>query len=219
MHMTSQKKTILIPLGNFDLPGDISIPPQAHALIIFAHGSGSSRLSSRNQMVAEYLNSQGMATFLFDLLTYAEDSDYGNRFNIPLLAQRLKYVTGWLWEQEAYKGLRTGYFGASTGAAAALLAARDLPEVAAVVSRGGRPDLALAALPMVKASTLLIVGSLDTDVIQLNERALAMLGGEKKMETIPGASHLFEEAGTMEKVCISAATWFEMHLHPLELID
>jgi putative phosphoribosyl transferase len=204
-------------LNDVELKGDISIPLNAHSLVIFAHGSGSSRLSQRNQMVASYLNEHSIATFLFDLLTYEEDKNYQNRFNIPLLAQRLKEATRWIQQQKDYSAFRIGYFGASTGAAAALIAASELPQIAAVVSRGGRPDLAIKEIPSVKASTLFIVGQLDVQVLQLNEKAFRLLNCDKKLEVISGATHLFEEKGTMEKVCVLAANWFEMHLQPLEL--
>lgn len=207
----------MIPLGNIELRGDLILPHQAHSLVIFAHGSGSSRLSPRNQMVAEYLNSNGIATFLFDLLTDEEDRDYANRFNIALLAERLKNTTKWLIEKKECEGLRTGYFGASTGAAAALMAASDLPGIAAIVSRGGRPDLAMQVLPYIQAATLFIVGHLDTDVLKLNQQAYKNLNCVKELEVIAGATHLFEEKGAMEKVCVLAASWFEMHLQPLEL--
>lgn len=213
------KTTVVIPLIKVELPGDLSVPQHAHGMIIFAHGSGSSRLSPRNQTVASYLNDHGFATLLFDLLTPEEDRIYANRFNIELLAQRLHDVTLWIMEQRKYQGLRIGYFGASTGAAAALMAARDLPEIAAVVSRGGRPDLAVKALPYVKSPTLFIVGSLDTDVLRLNQQALKVMNCRKKIEIVPGATHLFEENGTMERVCVMATEWFELNLQPLELFD
>lgn len=212
------KTSLVIPIGNIELQGDLSIPQHAHSLVLFAHGSGSSRLSTRNRMVAEYLNNRGIGTLLFDLLTTVEDTIYSNRFNIDLLAQRLREVTLWVLRKEEYSFLHIGYFGASTGAAAALTAANELKQVNAVVSRGGRPDLAMQALPGIKAPTLLIVGSLDTDVIRMNSTAFQHLNCEKKMEIIPGATHLFEEKGTLEKVCVVAANWFEMHLQPLELI-
>jgi len=215
MHLINLE-TLHLTLNDVQLKGDISIPQNAHSLVIFAHGSGSSRLSPRNQMVASYLNEHGMATFLFDLLTYDEDRNYENRFNIPLLAERLKEATRWIEQQTDYS-THIGYFGASTGAAAALIAASELPQIAAVVSRGGRPDLAMIEIPLVKAPTLFIVGQLDTQVLKLNERAFQLLNCNKKLEIIPGATHLFEEKGAMEKVCVSAANWFEMHLQPLEL--
>lgn len=217
MEVPIQKDTVFIQLDDAELKGDIAFPEKAHALILFAHGSGSSRLSPRNQMVASFLNEQGMATFLFDLLTYEEDRNYENRFNIDLLARRLRQATFRIIQQKKFEGLRIGYFGASTGAAAALMAAAELPQIAAVVSRGGRPDLALKDLPFVKAPTLLIVGSEDTSVLKLNQKALRSLTCEKKLEIVPGATHLFEEKGAMEKVCVLAAGWFEMHLQPLEL--
>lgn len=211
------KDTLFISLDNVQLQGDIAIPHDTHSMILFAHGSGSSRLSPRNQMVASYLNDYGMATFLFDLLTKEEDRAFEARFNIELLARRLKAVTTWILQQEAYQNFRIGYFGASTGAAAALSAASSLPQIAAVVSRGGRADLAIKDLPFVKAPTLLVVGDLHTEVVKLNQKAFLSLNCEKKLELISGATHLFEEKGAMEKVCVLAANWFEMHLQPLEL--
>lgn len=216
MHLINLE-TLHLPLNDVQLKGDISIPQNAHSLVIFAHGSGSSRLSPRNQMVASYLNEHGIATFLFDLLTPDEDRNYNNRFNIVLLAQRLKEATRWVEQQKDYSVFRTGYFGASTGAAAALIAASELPQIAAVVSRGGRPDLAMKEIPLVKAPTLFIVGQMDLQVLELNERAFRLLNCDKKLEVVPGATHLFEEKGAMEKVCVLAANWFEMNLQPLEL--
>jgi len=213
------KDLLFIPLNNVQLKGDIAIPKDAHSLVLFAHGSGSSRLSPRNQMVASYLNDHGIGTLLFDLLTYDEDRNFQNRFEIQLLASRLKEATKWVQQQKMYQSFRIGYFGASTGAAAALSAASELPEIAAVVSRGGRPDLAMKDLPFVKAPTLLLVGGADKEVLKLNQRAFLSLNCEKKLEVVPGASHLFEEKGAMEKVCVLAATWFEMHLQPLELYE
>lgn len=212
MKVAIDKSTIAIPLGAIGLKGELSIPQQAHSIVVFAHGSGSSRLSPRNQMVASYLNERGMATFLFDLLTPAEDKDYANRFNISLLAQRLRDTTFWLLELEEIKNMELGFFGASTGAAAALIASAEVPKVAAVVSRGGRPDLAIRILPNVKAATLLIVGGLDTEVIRLNAQAFNEIHCEKKMEIVPRATHLFSEVGTMEQVCSLAANWFEKYL-------
>lgn len=216
MHLINLE-TLHLSLDDVQLKGDISVPQNAHSLVIFAHGSGSSRLSPRNQMIASYLNEQGIATFLFDLLTQAEDRNYENRFNIALLSQRLKEATRWIEQQKDYSPFRIGYFGASTGAAAALIAASELPQIAAVVSRGGRPDLAMIEIPLVKAPTLFIVGQLDTQVLTLNERAFQLLNCSKKLEIVAGATHLFEEKGAMEKVCVLAANWFEMHLQPLEL--
>jgi dienelactone hydrolase len=219
MNQLLEKTTAIIQLGKIELEADIAVPSQAHALVLFAHGSGSGRLSPRNQMVAAFLNQQGIATCLFDLLTFQEDIEKINRFNIELLATRLEDVTHWFLTQEKYHGFRIGYFGASTGAAAALKAARNVKQIAAVVSRGGRPDLVMNDLPFVKAPTLLVVGHLDTDVVNLNRKAFDQLHCEKKMEIIPGAGHLFEERGTMEKVCVMAAAWLEAHLQPLELYN
>ena len=217
MYTEVHKTAVTIRFNKIELKGDLSLPDQAHSLILFAHGSGSSRTSPRNQMVATYLNDLGMATFLFDLLTYEEDKDYTNRFNIPLLAQRLKDVTEWIQSEETYDHMKIGYFGASTSAAAALMAARDMKQISAIVSRGGRPDLAMNDLPFVKAPTLFIVGGLDNEVIRFNQEAYEKLRCEKQLKIVPGATHLFEEKGTMEIVCMHAANWFEMHLQPLQL--
>ena len=216
---SKERITITIPLEEVELKGDLTLPANAHALVLFAHGSGSSRLSPRNQLVATYLNSIGLGTLLFDLLTYEEDKNYSTRFNIKLLAHRLWQTTVWVEGQNWGKNVQLGYFGASTGAAAALAAASKLPQVLAVVSRGGRPDLAFSSLPHVKAATLLIVGSLDTQVLQLNQKAYNELKSEKKLELVPGASHLFEESGTMEQVCLLAGNWFEKHLQPIPLLN
>ena len=209
---------VSIPLGSLELPGDLSVPHQAKGMVLFAHGSGSSRLSPRNQVVASFFNRQGIATLLFDLLSYSEDREYKNRFNISLLAQRLVEVTKWVASKQECKDLCIGYFGASTGAAAALLAAAELPGIAAVVSRGGRPDLAMRALPFVQSPVLLIVGSLDTDVLRLNQQAYQHLNCEKKLAIVPGATHLFEEEGAMEQVCVLATTWFENHFQLLKAV-
>ncbi len=205
-----------IPVGKVILKGELFIPTRAEAIIIFSHGSGSSRFSLRNQLVAKYLQERNFGTLLFDLLTGEEDKHYHNRFDIGLLTKRLAGATEWLQEVPAAKDCRIGYFGASTGAASALKAAAVLPEIHAVVSRGGRPDLAMDDLSLVEAPTLLIVGSLDQDVLQLNKEAYGHLTCEKKLEIIPGASHLFEEPGTMEKVCEKAGAWFEKYLGPAE---
>ncbi|HTL07462.1 MAG TPA: dienelactone hydrolase family protein [Chitinophagaceae bacterium] len=217
MHLPVKNSTTEVSVGTIKLPADIAIPAQPMGLVLFAHGSGSSWLSSRNRMVADYLNRAGIATVLFNLLTPAEDNDQRNRFNILLLAERLKMVTEWIADQEDCKHLRVAYFGASTGAAAALVAASEMPAIAAVVSRGGRPDLAMQFLPSVKAPTLLIVGSLDTEVITLNKQALEALHCEKHMALVTGATHLFEETGKMEQVCTLAAQWFEVHFQPVAL--
>jgi len=206
------QKEVRIPVLNVELKGDLIIPLKATAIIIFSHGSGSSRLSPRNQMVANYLQEKKFGTLLFDLLTEAEDSDYQNRFDIELLTKRLIAASEWLAEQPAAKDCRFGYFGASTGAASALKAAAYKAQIEAVVSRGGRPDLALSSLASVNAATLLIVGEMDHDVLQLNKEAYMQLNCEKKLEIIEGATHLFEEPGKMEKVSMLAASWFEKYL-------
>jgi pimeloyl-ACP methyl ester carboxylesterase len=200
--------------GNATITADLQKPDDAKSLVIFAHGSGSSRLSPRNKYVAEILNSRKIATLLADLLTIGEDRIYENRFNISLLTERLVKITEWALIQPSLEYLSVGYFGASTGAAAALEAAAILnTNIKAVVSRGGRPDLAKAHLPKVKAPTLLIVGSLDVDVIKINQLAYDLLKCEKKIEIVEGASHLFEEPGTLDKVAELAANWFEQHLY------
>lgn len=212
--------SVLIPPAG--LEGDLVIPEKATAVIAFAHGSGSSRHSPRNQYVARVLQQGGLATLLFDLLT-ADEERVDNvtahlRFDIPLLARRLSEATAWLKKDKDTRDLLVGYFGASTGAAAALVAAAQRRgDVFAVVSRGGRPDLAGASLPLVKASTLLIVGGEDTPVIAMNEDAFRQLRmEEKKLEIVPGATHLFEEPGTLEKVASRARDWFKRELRYVE---
>ena len=191
------------------LPGLLTVPEGAKAIVVFAHGSGSSRLSPRNTRVARALNKAQLATLLFDLLLPYEAEDRRNVFDIPLLATRLEEALVWLKGEEVLALLSVGLFGASTGAAAALVAASRQPDqVSAVVSRGGRPDLAAGALPRVKAPTLLIVGGRDDLVIDLNERALDELKCEKRLEIVPGATHLFEEPGTLDAVISLAAAWF-----------
>ncbi len=199
-----------IDLGKIKLFGDLFIPEDALGLVIFAHGSGSSRFSPRNNLVAGVLNENRVATLLVDLLTEEEaKSDEETRelrFNMELLAERLVPITDWALQTNT---LSLGYFGASTGAAAALIAAAQRQDkIKAIVSRGGRPDLAGISLPKVQASTLLIVGELDTEVIALNRQAYALLSCEKKMEIVPGATHLFEEEGCLEQVAILSRTWF-----------
>lgn len=202
-----------IDLHGVSLPGILEIPPDAQGIVVFAHGSGSSRLSPRNAAVAHHLNSNGLATLLFDLLTPTESMDRSNVFDIGLLGSRLERVCTWLHGRPEAGDLPIGLFGASTGAAAALVAAAALPDlVGAVVSRGGRPDLAGSALPKVKAPSLLIVGSLDTVVIGLNEEALAQMSGPHELTIVPGASHLFEEPGTLNEAAEMATTWFVDHL-------
>ncbi len=199
------------PLG---LAGTLVVPTTASGLVVFAHGSGSSRFSPRNTAVAQALNGRGFATLLFDLLTPGEETDRANVFDISLLAERLVDVVQWLGRREQMiANLPLGLFGASTGAAAALVAAARLPErIGAVVSRGGRPDLAGDALPMVRAPTLLVVGGADFEVIGLNEAALGQLRAPKALELVPGASHLFPEPGAMDVVIELAVRWFEQHL-------
>ena len=204
-----------IEVGGEALYGILEIPDQCRGIVLFAHGSGSSRLSPRNQMVAEYLQSEGLGTMLFDLLTVAEEHvDHVTaqfRFDIEFLGARLVAVTEWLAET-CPEADRLAYFGSSTGAAAALIAAADTNhQIAAVVSRGGRPDLAGRALPNVESPTLLLVGADDPQVLALNEHALAALKCEKKLVVIPGATHLFEEPGTLQQVCDHASRWFVDH--------
>jgi putative phosphoribosyl transferase len=216
-----QRNEIFIPLEEVKLAGELNLPPDASSLVLFAHGSGSSRHSPRNQFVARTLRQDGrVGTLLFDLLTAEEERAESKtrhlRFNIPLLAERLVAVTRWVLEHVATRDMNVGYFGSSTGAAAALVAAAELPgSVAAVVSRGGRPDLAGDALGHVKAATLLVVGSNDKPVISLNEEAYYLLHCERALRIVPGASHLFEENGSLEKVAAMAADWFAGHLQPL----
>lgn len=207
-------KEVDIPIGKVTLKGELLIPAKAEGIVIFSHGSGSSRFSSRNQQVAKYLNKKNFGTLLFDLLTEEEDKVYQTRFDIGLLTKRLAGATEWLEELPAAKNCRIGYFGASTGAASALKAAAILSEISAVVSRGGRPDLAMDELHNVDAPTLLIVGSLDFDVLQLNKEAYEKIKGVKKLEVVDGATHLFEEPGKMEIISELAANWFEKYLQP-----
>jgi putative phosphoribosyl transferase len=213
----SSKQSIIIPLGNISLGGDLCVPPAATGLIIFAHGSGSSRFSPRNRYVAEFLNREKQATLLFDLLTTQEEEvdifTRRLRFDIELLAMRMRLTTEWLKEFSSTRALNIGYFGASTGAAAALIAAAELPTIVkAIVSRGGRPDLAGSALRQVKAPTLLIVGSNDPEVLELNNEAAKSMTTEKKVVVIAGATHLFEESGTLEKAATIASDWFKQYL-------
>jgi dienelactone hydrolase len=207
------KKPVRIPAGKAAIEGNLAVPQRAKGIVLFAHGSGSSRFSPRNQYVANVLNQAGIATLLIDLLTKEEeeiDMRTGQlRFDIDLLAHRLVAATEWVKKNPKTKELAIGYFGASTGAAAALIAAAELPQdVRVVVSRGGRPDLALEHLSRVKAPVLLIVGGIDTVVIDLNKEAMKHLRGEKQFEIVPGASHLFEEPGKLEQVARLATAWF-----------
>jgi putative phosphoribosyl transferase len=210
---------VQIPAGRAVLSGNLTIPGNAVALVLFAHGSGSSRHSPRNQFVARTLNRAGLGTFLFDLLTPEEEAldiyTREHRFNIDLLAERLVVATKWARQQKETRDLHIGYFGSSTGGAAALVAAAEIPQdIGVVVSRGGRPDLAGDALPRVQAPTLLIVGGNDEVVIDLNEMARDQMRCEVKLEIIPGATHLFEESGTLEQVAKLASDWFSLHLGP-----
>jgi putative phosphoribosyl transferase len=209
-------KAVRISADSMALEGNLSLPENATALVVFAHGSGSSRHSPRNQFVARTLNNAGLATLLFDLLTPEEEAIDARtaelRFNIGLLAERLVHATKWAKQQEQTRDLRIGYFGSSTGGGAALVAAAEVPQdVGAVVSRGGRPDLAGEALPKVQAPTLLIVGGNDDVVIELNEQARDRMRREVKLEIVPGATHLFEELGALEKVAKLASDWFLLH--------
>lgn len=214
-----KERTLLLPVHDAELEGDLAIPSAARGLVLFAHGSGSSRRSPRNQVVAQALRDRGLGTLLFDLLTTDEERrdalEAHLRFDIPLLARRLEEVTSWMRGQAIAHKLAFGYFGASTGAAAALIAAALRPEdVSAVVSRGGRPDLAGEALARVRTPTLLIVGGDDTTVLQLNREALQQIPGPGQLAIVPGATHLFEEPGALEQVAELAGEWFQQYLSP-----
>jgi len=215
---TNYERVLQIPIGGRILEGDVAVPESACGIVLFAHGSGSSRRSPRNRYVARVLQEAGLGTLLMDLLTSEEEAFDAHtaalRFDIELLAGRLMGATEWLLAQPRTAQLRIGYFGASTGAAAALVAAAELPaRIAAVVSRGGRPDLAGSALGRVAAPTLLIVGGRDSVVLELNRRALAELPAEKRLEIVPGATHLFEEPGALESVAQLAKNWFALYLN------
>jgi putative phosphoribosyl transferase len=211
----AQSRALTILASGAVLHGDLQWPPAPRGLVLFAHGSGSSRKSPRNRFVADVLVAAGMGTLLFDLLTEDEERidlrTRALRFDIPLLTDRLAGATAWVLGQEALAGPPLGYFGASTGAAAALAASCQRPEVLAVVSRGGRPDLAGSRLPEVTAATLLIVGGEDHQVIELNREALAQMRCEARIEIVPGATHLFEEPGTLAQAAELAAAWFAQH--------
>ncbi|BBJ00067.1 DeoR family transcriptional regulator [Ferrigenium kumadai] len=213
-HPIGKQEPVRIQTGQVQLEGNLALPEGAKGVVLFAHGSGSSRFSPRNNFVAGELFDAGVGSLLIDLLTPAEDADYDTRFDIPLLTTRLTGTTAWLQRHPATQALKIGYFGASTGAAAALQAAAELgKEISAVVSRGGRPDLAgELALSKVGAPTLLIVGGHDDVVIQLNRMAYASLTCEKELVIVPGATHLFEEPGTLEQVAQHAAVWFKKYL-------
>ena len=219
------ERELSLDVDGVELAGTLGLPANPKGLVLFAHGSGSSRHSPRNRYVAEVLHSRGLATLLFDLLTRDEESadqrTAALRFDIALLARRLSSATRSIMRHPGMRNLKVGYFGASTGAGAALVAAAALPDtVAAIVSRGGRPDLAMEALGSVRAPTLLIVGGNDDPVIEMNRQALAELGcPEKKLVIVPGATHLFEEPGTLEEVARLAAEWFVRHLAPVSRLQ
>lgn len=202
-------QTLKIKIEKVTLEGELVIPENAVGLVIFSHGSGSSRFSPRNNFVARHLQENGLGTFLFDLLTKEEDEVYHNRFNIQLLAQRLADVTRYLMKLPSVQNLPLGYFGASTGAASAIVAASVVPaHIKAIVSRGGRPDLGQDSLELIQAPILLIVGALDQQVIALNRLAMAKIHGTKALRIVAGATHLFEEPGTLEEVAKLSADWF-----------
>jgi putative phosphoribosyl transferase len=213
---THSKQLVRIPVEDFFIEGMLEMPPVALGVVLFAHGSGSSRHSPRNNYVAGVLRDKGIGTLLLDLLTLAEDLDYQTRFDIPLLTHRLQVATRWAKQHQSTRHLPIGYFGASTGAAAALQAAAALGQgICAVVSRSGRPDLAGGhELARVKSPTLLLVGSLDDEVIELNREACEWLPCTKELSIIPGATHLFEESGALEEVARQAAAWFNKYLKP-----
>jgi putative phosphoribosyl transferase len=211
------EKNVRITSGKATINGNLEIPPGAKSIIVFAHGSGSSRFSPRNNYIAELMNRTDLATLLIDLLTTEEESidEYTRqyRFDVDMLADRLIASTLWLKTTSITKNLSIGYFGASTGAAAALIAAAKQPQhINAVVSRGGRPDLAGELLTKVQAPTLLIVGGYDTEVLKLNKDALKLIRAEKKLEVVPGATHLFEEPGKLDEAAKLAINWFQKHL-------
>src|SRR6266516_2787647 len=207
------EQVVQIPIDSQGLEGSLALPEQTQSLVLFVHGSGSSRFSPRNTFVAQVLRQAGIGSLLMDLLTEEEDTIYKTRFNIELLTERLLLATKWLQEQSRTKHLVIGYFGASTGAAAALKgAAAERSKIGAVVSRGGRPDLAEGALEHVQSPTLLIVGSRDEVVLELNRQAYARLKGKKQLVIVPEATHLFEEPGALEEVARLATQWFKQYL-------
>lgn len=207
---------VTIPARGVELTGDLLVPPGARGVVLFAHGSGSGRLSPRNRFVAEALNQRGLATLLIDLLTHSEErkdaASGALRFDIAFLARRLDAISSWLRARRETRPLPVTYFGASTGAAAALLAAAARSDVRSIVSRGGRPDLAVEVLARVKSPTLLIVGGEDRAVVAMNEVAASLMTAEHKLEIVPGATHLFEEPGALESVASLAGDWFLKHL-------
>lgn len=205
--------TLTLPVNGIFIEGILRVPHNPRGLVLFAHGAGSSRLSPRNNYVAGILRQSRIATLLFDLLTEGEDLIYKNRFNIELLTKRLIAATNWACRQKQFKKLKFGYFGASTGAAAALKAAARIgSDIRAIVSRGGRPDLAMDEIKNIKSATLFIVGENDPQVLKLNQLAYDALNTTKKLEIIPGATHLFEETGTLEKAAELASNWFKKYL-------
>ncbi len=218
---TRSTTPVRVPIGERWLPGDLGLPAEAHGIVLFAHGSGSSRHSPRNKYVARALERRGLATLLIDLLTPEEEAiderTAQYRFDIGMLALRLATIVDWLRRRQDTSLLPIGLFGASTGGGAALMAAAARPkEIAAVVSRGGRPDLAGTALPRVATPTLLIVGALDTSVIQMNRDAMRQMRTDVALEIVPGATHLFEEPGALERVAELAGNWFSRHLQPAQ---
>ena len=219
MSLATHRETLTIPVDSVELKGDLAIPEEASGVVLFAHASGTSRLSPLNRAAAEFFNKKGMATFLFDLLSYSEDREYTNRLNLSLLTHRLTATTKLLLQTDDCRHLQPAYFGSGTGAAAALKAASELSQVAAVASRGGRPDLVTEILSLVKSPTLLIVGGLDEYILHLNQLALNALTCEKRLIVVEGASHLFEETGAMGKVNSSAASWFEYHFTHSKIIQ
>lgn len=216
-HIADPIRSASVSIAPLGLEGILAVPANAAGIVLFAHGSGSGRFSPRNSYVADALRQSGVGTFLFDLLTEAEAADRANVFDIDLLANRLVDATEWLEGRDEAKGMPVGYFGASTGAAAALVAAaRTKQDIAAIVSRGGRPDLAGPSLAQVRAPTLLIIGGFDVAVLELNQEALKALTCEKALEVVPGATHLFEEPGTLDSVIDLAGPWFVKHFKKAE---
>ena len=212
------QEDVSISIAGIELTGNLSLPQNTRGMVVFAHGSGSSRHSPRNQFVARALQETGLGTLLFDLLTEEEEKDNAKKFEISLLTDRLVGVTQWLQNNPQTANLNIGYFGASTGAAAALEAAAVLGvSINAVVSRGGRPDLAAHALPLIKAPTLLLVGGFDYEIITLNEQAFSLLTCEKELKIVEDATHLFDEPGKLEEVAVHADNWFHEHLNTIRL--
>ena len=212
------QEDVNISIAGIELTGNLSLPQNTRGMVVFAHGSGSSRHSPRNQFVARALQETGLGTLLFDLLTEEEEKDNAKKFEISLLTDRLVGVTQWLQNNPQTANLNIGYFGASTGAAAALEAAAVLGvSINAVVSRGGRPDLAAHALPLIKAPTLLLVGGFDYEIITLNEQAFSLLTCEKELKIVEDATHLFDEPGKLEEVAVHADNWFHEHLNTIRL--